>query len=301
MSEHNRRLIDPFYALRESNPFYNSYCGYRPILITSSEIRHEFAKLFGRRVIKSPNLPVDSEHKTQKKASEEIGLKSHGYLPIRRGSFSPELPLELAIDKARGVLTYMQTEKGNGFNKDRESYITVDSVYKITFPNGKEFILQKPNTQQDINNILELLRTGMEVGARISNLTGICRVDFLEDPVNKKNPPPVEYSAWILEIDFGQLNRDFQILDELEKRMKENGHFSSGFSSTDIFSGIFPLISLEDQFKIKVRNYLDKSNNHKISPYILERGGLGGKDFELSNDATNYEKIIAFSLGIFPQ
>lgn len=277
---------------REINPYYDRQ---NVILVTSSIIRVQFAKESGIKAV-SINLTNDPEKETQKKAAREIGYETHGFLPVKRDKSSPSLPLELAIDKARSIVDCINTEDGSNFNPEGKSIITVDSVYKITFPNGEELILQKPQNKEDQKNILEILRTGMEVGARISNLTGICRIDF---SINK-DPSPPKFSAWTLELDFGVLQRNFQILDELKRRMIDNGHYASGFSSVDLFSGFFHLASLERQFKIKIRQFLNQSDYYRISPEIIERQGLGGIDFQLSNDPSNYKKIIALTLGIFP-
>ena len=136
------------------HPYINN-----PFLVTSSAIRKKFAKeILEARVSFLNPPPKDKERITQLKAAQELGLDQTGVMNLKRKDSSPDLPLELATDKAYQVVEYMM--ENEGYNCKGRSIVTVDSVYEVIFPNkvvipglndGKptrEFVIQKPNTKK---------------------------------------------------------------------------------------------------------------------------------------------------------
>lgn len=293
-----------FSCLGNNNPFARGKNNELPTLITGSGLKQEVAQTARIPVAKAPLLqwlsPIidEAERRTQAKISQETG-NHHVILPSKRETDSPISVLELATDKAQAAaLALLKRIKINSNESYPPSVVCIDSAWGLgDFLNfnhpvdSNHILLQKPKEQAGIKLIIENLKQAADLGWPIQSVSGICVVYL--NPSDPNNP--LEYNQSLMVVNYGVVNPNFP-WDYLANKIKKNGHYAAGFSSTEIFHD--PLLVLFNRFfDVWILNYGRRKNKRIPNGAFINSGHI----LRVYSDITNLPFIIASSLGLIPQ
>lgn len=274
------------------NPFERrGYGNDLPYLITTSNLRAEFARLAGLSVL---NIDHGAEEKTQQKALYESDSKSTVVLPYRRkDSTSPPLPVELSIDKAMASWEEIKRISKKINESPPSGIVAIDSVWIVEMPNGESFIIQKPKDKIAEEELLRFLYSASVVGARLKSVSGITRINKDNDDINGEK---IKYSTYMIKVDLGVLKNPALFLGSLEQRIHNNGNHAGGFSSIDIFAGLIDIVDIDKTIAVEIYNFGENRKSKQVPPNPID-----GFILNLSNDSSNREVLTMLSLGIIPQ
>lgn len=293
-----------FSGLGNNNPFARGKNNELPTLITGSVLKQEVAKTakipVANEKFRGLLLPITdrAEARTQGQIIHETG-NHHVILPPKREPNSPISVLELATDKAQAAAqSILKQIKVNPFESYPQTIVCVDSAWGLgDFLNfnhpvdPNHFLLQKPKDQIGIELIIENLKQAADLGWPIQSVSGICVVYL--NPSDPNNP--LEYNQSLMVVNYGVVNPNFP-WDYLANKIKKNGHYAAGFSSTEIFHDPL-LVSFNRFFDAWILNYGRRKNKRIPNGAFINSGHI----LRVYSDITNLPFIIASSLGLIPQ
>lgn len=238
------------------------------IVCSNSPLRRGVANYYGLPVIAANNTSNIAEEQTKEKIGDGC------ITPLRRDKDSPPLPLELSIDKAIAI------EKNR---QGPNSFTTIDSVYLVRMPNDEEFLIHKPETDEDIEKIVRLFYQASLFRTKINSFSGITAY------YNGN------YDTYTIELELGEINPNTD-WGGLTRKIEYDNYNAAGLSTIDIINN---LMEPSNPRRVKIRIYKNEARENKDCYVTGEI--IGGYELEYSNDSTNNPITVALSVGIIPR
>lgn len=188
-----------------------------------------------------------------------------------------------------------------------QKFFTTDSAWAFFSPDSqtitpdflgdKTDLVHKP---RDNDELLELLNEKISQGSHLQSISGVVNVEFSYDHLTGLFVP--KFKKRMIIVDYGEI--DESLVEFVSNSICSQPDNAMGLSSADLMreSSIFGLSGRK--VRVRIYDYTDNVDNTKedtdfrVSKKTNENPKI--EEFELTIDSSNYQIIIALSLGIIP-